>query len=285
MPIHILEVISPSFILLLHLIQTTLFMIITYPIPCSKHRKTARIYSKMTVKLANLIGCKKIMLPTVKRNGLDIDYRDIPVIINNFNRLEWLKQLIAWLEKAGMKNIFIIDNVSNYPPLLDYYETTKHTVIKLGANLGYKSVWDTKIHLWFKGLPYIYTDPDVLPLDECPLDVIEHFRNLLCNHKDITKVGFGLKIDDIPDHYIKKQEVLGWETKYWNNKIGKNLYKANIDTTFALYAPNSFGQQWGKTLRTSGKYMLRHLPWYENEDSLSIEEKNYRKATIGSSWY
>lgn len=260
-------------------------MIITYPIPFKKHRKIARLYTKSSVKIAKLIKNKKIILPLIKRNTLEIDYKDIPVIINNFNRLEWLKQLISWLEKAGMKNIYIIDNASHYQPLLDYYTNSKHTIIKLEANLGYKSIWDTKIHLWFKGLPYIYTDPDIHPTNECPLDAVEHFRQLLIEHKNITKVGFGLKIDDIPDHYTKKEDVLKREKEYWKNQITKDVYKANIDTTFALYAPNCFEQQWGKTLRTGGNHMIHHLPWYENEDQLSEEEKIYRKTTIGSSWY
>ena len=105
------------------------------------------------------------------------------------------------------------------------------------------------------------------------------------NNEGISKVGFGLKIDDIPDFYPLKSDVLKWEQPYWEKEISENVYKANIDTTFALYAPHAFGQQWGKTLRTGGKYMLRHLPWYEHPDKLSEEEKNYRSATIGSSWY
>ena len=54
------------------------------------------------------------------------DYHDIPVIINNFNRLEYLKKLIESLEIRGYRNIYIIDNLSTYPPLLQYYNTCKY---------------------------------------------------------------------------------------------------------------------------------------------------------------
>jgi hypothetical protein len=118
-------------------------------------------------------------------NAEQIDYRDNPVIINNFNRIKYLRLLITWLEKAEMKNIFILDNASTYPSLLRFYESTPHTVIRLKANIGYKAIWDTSIHLWFKGLPYIYTDPDVLPTEECPLDAIAYFQKILASNPDI----------------------------------------------------------------------------------------------------
>ena len=52
-----------------------------------------------------------------------VDYKEIPIIINNFNRLDTLQKLIASLEIRGYRNIYIIDNLSTYPPLLDYYKS------------------------------------------------------------------------------------------------------------------------------------------------------------------
>ena len=257
-------------------------MIIQYKIPFSTYRKIARTYCKIVQHIRIPFVDRKILMHL---NGDNINYRDIPVIINNYNRISYLHQLIDWLEKAEMRNIYIIDNASTYPPLLDYYRNTKHIVIQLNANIGYKALWDTSIHLWFKGLPYIYTDPDILPIDECPLDAVKFLQETLGRHKDINKVGFGLQIDDIPDFYPKKSDVLKWEIKFWNTPISENLFKADIDTTFALYRALSVKQQWGKTLRTGGKYMAKHLPWYENPDTISEEELFYRKESIGSGWY
>ena len=45
------------------------------------------------------------------------DARQIPIIINSFNRLTTLKQLISSLEQRGLTNIYILDNNSTYPPL------------------------------------------------------------------------------------------------------------------------------------------------------------------------
>lgn len=211
---------------------------------------------------------------------------DTPVIINNYNRLGWLKLQIAWLEKADVKNIYIIDNASTYPPLLDYYKQCPYIVFRLTENVGHTAFWDSHIHLWFKNRYYILTDPDVVPVAECPYNVIGYFYELLLKYQDITKVGFGLKIDDIPLHYNRRDEVIKWEEKFWTEEVEKDVYKADIDTTFALYRPNSRHQQWGTTLRTAGNYLARHLPWYEDSENPDEEEFFFRNtASHSSSWY
>jgi hypothetical protein len=232
------------------------------------------IFFRLSAKLRNL---KKRKLKS---------YRDIPVIINNFNRLNYMKQLISWLEKAGMKKVYIIDNNSTYHPLLEYYKKTKYTVFKLDKNVGHTALWDTHIFMWFKNSYYVYSDPDILPVEECPLDVVDYFLQILKQYPEFTKVGFGLKIDDIPDCYSRKQEVINWESKYWDEPVAEGLYKARTDTTFALYRPNVRNQQWDRTLRTSGIYMARHLPWYEDDNEPNNEEIFFSKAaTSVSSWY
>lgn len=257
-------------------------MIIKYYIPFSKYRKIARTYCKIAQFIKKPFAKRKML---THLNGDNIDYHDIPVIINNYNRIIHLQKLLEWLEKAGMRHIYIMDNASAYPTLLDYYRNTKYTVIQLKANIGYKAFWDTSIHTWFKGLPYIYTDPDIIPIDECPLYAVKFFQETLNKFKDINKVGFGLQIDDIPDFYPHKSDVIDWEMQFWKTPISENLYKADIDTTFALYRANSVKQQWGKTLRTGGFFLAKHLPWYENPDSISDEELFYKKNATSSVWY
>jgi len=257
-------------------------MIIHYNILFSFNRKVARICCKIN-QFVGFPFSRKLILNNINDN--EFDYRDIPVLINNYNRVFHLRNLIEWLERAGMRHIYIIDNASSYPALIDYYKNTKHNVIRLNVNIGYKALWETSIHRWFRGGPYIYTDPDVLPVSECPMEAIKFLHDTLSKHDDINKVGFGLKIDDIPDCYHKKSEVIEWEKRFWDCPVEENLYKADIDTTFALYRANSVKQQWGKTLRTGGKYMIRHLPWYEDSNFVSEEESYYARMTIGSSWY
>ena len=70
-------------------------------------------------------------VPEIKKHlwGISqIDYKDIPIVINNYNRITTLLQLINGLESRGYRNIYIIDNKSTYPPLLEYYKNCPYTV-------------------------------------------------------------------------------------------------------------------------------------------------------------
>jgi hypothetical protein len=209
-----------------------------------------------------------------------------PIIINNFNRLEYLQQQIEWLLKAGQTNLHIIDNASTYEPLLKYYKTAPATVYMLDKNVGHESFWKTHLHQRFGKYYHVYTDPDVLPDENTPTDFMFYFKSLLDKYPTIQKVGFGLKINDLPDYYSKKQEVINWESKMYNNEIEKGVYKSKIDTTFALYRPGAFLQCWETTLRTGNPYTLRHMPWYENPSQLNEETVYYvNSINAASSWY
>lgn len=99
-----------------------------------------------------------------------LNIKDVPIIINNFNRLEYLLKLINSLTSRGYNNIYIIDNASTYPPLLDYYEKTPYPVFKLKENIGYLALWKTNIFKKFKNSYYVYTDSDMEIEDFCPDD-------------------------------------------------------------------------------------------------------------------
>lgn len=211
--------------------------------------------------------------------------KDIPVIINNFNRLRCLKHLISWLENSGMTNIHIIDNASTYQPLLSFYEKCKYKVYLLGRNVGFQALWQTPIFAKFQTDFYIYTDPDILPSENCPLDTVNYFLQLLQKYPQADKVGFGLLINDLPSHYPLKDKVIKWESKFWEHPLEPEVYQAPIDTTFALYKPNVKGGSELNAIRTGGNYVARHLDWYINPDNLSEEEKYYLEySNKSSSW-
>jgi glycosyltransferase involved in cell wall biosynthesis len=212
------------------------------------------------------------------QNSKLLNPKEIPIIINNFNRLESLKLLIISLEKRGYFNLIILDNASSYPPLIQYYDQCIYKVIHLGNNFGHLAVWQADICKEYLKDYYVYTDSDVLPVEECPDNFMELFLNTLIKNPSITKVGFSLKIDDIPEHYLRKSEVLEWESQNFKNDIGSGLYLASIDTTFALYRPESKGDWNTDAIRTAFPFEARHLPWYEDEYNLSPEEIYYRKT-------
>lgn len=203
--------------------------------------------------------------------------QDIPIIINNYNRYEMLIQLIDSLESRGYHNIIILDNASSYPPLLDYYHKTDHKVIHLGGNIGYLALWKAPgVYKQFKKSFYVYTDPDVVLDNACPADFMSVFLQTLIKYPSCQKIGFGIRIDNLPDHYKDKLSVLQWEKQHWEHPYGDNLYKARIDTTFALYRPFCKGGHSAHLVfRTGFPYVIRHLPWYQDSEHLSSEDSYY----------
>ncbi|HQE12308.1 MAG TPA: hypothetical protein PLQ78_06145 [Flavipsychrobacter sp.] len=222
-------------------------------------------YKRVELRVHNIIYQSKIE-----------DAKQIPIIINNRNRLSTLKSLVDALVERGYQNIHILDNDSTYPPLLDYYKTLPFQVHYLVRNVGYMALWKTPIHKQFIKDFYVYTDSDVVPIEACPDDFMEVFRKLLQQYTDVQKVGFSLKIDDLPDAYANKQQVIEWEKKYFEKKMDDYCYEAPIDTTFALYRPGAKGKaSLLRMLRTAYPYEARHLPWYVDSNHLSEEEKYY----------
>lgn len=211
-------------------------------------------------------------------NPYKIDCRNIPIIINNRNRITYLKKLVESLEKRGYRNIHIIDNNSDYPPLLDYYNTTQHKIHKLGKNTGYCALWNSGLFdKLFKNEFYVYTDSDMELTDDCPDDFMNFMLFNFWRHQKIDKIGLSLKIDDLPDHYNKKMHVVEFESRYWKTKYDKNLYLADVDTTFALYRPGKYGPAgFIKGYRLKPPFAIRHLPWYENSNQPDDEDEYYR---------
>lgn len=214
-----------------------------------------------------------------------LDFKCVPIVINNFNRLSMLKYLLDFLTSRDYRNIFIIDNNSTYPALLKYYDELRVKVFRLGDNIGCYSLWQTSLWRTFSNQYYVFTDPDLIPTHECPDDFIEIFFEVLQRYPMIGKVGFGLKIDDIPDHFQFKQDVLSHEDQFWKKEVGRNLYLAPIDTTFALYRPGCGGGYWVPSIRTGPPYVARHLPWYLDLNNMDEENRFYlRQRTVGTHW-
>lgn len=220
-------------------------------------------------------------VPEIKKHfwGISqIDYKDIPIVINNYNRITTLLQLINGLESRGYRNIYIIDNKSTYPPLLEYYKNCPYTVYMLNRNVGHLSIWETGIYKQFTDSYFAYTDSDLEIHPDCPNDFMEVFVSLLEKYPKALKVGFSLCIDDLPDHYIHKEQVKEWESQFWKKEIEPNIFKAPIDTTFAVYKPYFKGEIIDIKhlyLRTGYPYSMRHTPWYLDNNNLSEEETYY----------
>ena len=228
---------------------------------------------------------KKIFLEeTIEENpnrfSLDIeddDYKSIPIFINARDRLECLRQQIDWLWEHEYHNIYILDNDSTYPPLLDYYKeiNSRINVLYLKKNLGYKALWKSGIlNVLDIQTPYVYTDPDVVPIEECPADILKIMLHTIKKYPYIIKVGFGLVTSDIT--IDGRDAMIAREREFTKTKLTADMYFGSIDTTFALYR-NVRHYNAYESLRLTGNCMARHLPWYMDYKQLTEDEEYYAK--------
>lgn len=246
---------------------------------------------KATIRQAYRFGIRKINTRHVQKftrthltatRPLTLPYRDVPIFINNFNRLACLRQLIDWLNTHGYRRVFVIDNASSYPPLLSYYESlekTGVTVIRLGKNAGPFSLWSHNIlKMTSVTSEFVYTDSDVVPSSCCPGTVVQQFQALLNAYPDVLKVGLGLRLDTIPEHYEFRAEALRWEAQFWRNPAARGLMFGPVDTTFALYRPNGKHALEDHNLRTTYPYLGEHLGWYVNSADPNEEDRFYSET-------
>lgn len=215
--------------------------------------------------------------------------KHIPIVILNKDRLDPLILLVNSLRIRGYTNILIIDNKSTYQPLLDWYAGEEATgTIQVFHNTIHATLFDTgtfyRLAFELNVQPfcdivkdyYVFTDSDVIPHESIPDNFIEQMV-ALCKQYPIHKIGLGLKIDDLPisaytDH------VINIESQYWADKVSNNeyeLYKATIDTTFAIYSPNSKPIWSSNSIRMGGKFVASHMPWYYDMNNLPDDEKYY----------
>lgn len=229
-----------------------------------------------------------VLLRTAKDN-----YQQIPIIIINYNQLFYLKKLVSALLDRGYRNIVIIDNNSDYQPVQEYYKTLDSKFITLELqkdNLGHMVFFKKKklLQKYAKKGYYILTDADIVPNENLPKDFALHLINVMERHHfNVTKVGFALRIDDLPSFYPLKQKVLQWEAKYWQKPLAPELFKADIDTTFALYKPfyrkRLYENSFMKGIRVAGDFTAQHGGWYINPDDMSQEQLHYFNTTNSSS--
>lgn len=198
-----------------------------------------------------------------------------PVFIVCRDRVTPLAALLDWLASVNnCDEVYLIDQASTYPPLLAFYDDTPHTVIRTG-NIGHRVGWLSGIlRERVAGRRFIYTDPDVLPVEDCPPDALERMADLLRRRPDVPKCGFSIKIDDLAPWIADRS--IAWEERYWRNwHEAEQAYYAPIDTTFAMYNPQHAKRFRYPAYRLPPPYSIRHLPWYVTPETMDAEERYY----------
>jgi len=208
----------------------------------------------------------------------------VPIFIISFNNLTYVKSMVDQLKKYT-KNIYIVDNCSTYPPLIEYLKNIDVNVIRKNANYGHRVIYGEDIKK-IGGSRYIITDPDLLLNHNLP----DNFIEILCELSDkykANKVGFALDITNNirDDVFFQGHTIKNWEARFWSNKIPDEyftLYHAMIDTTFCLINNNYSSVN----IRVAGDFTAVHRPWLINwKSELANDElKHYQQTSICSSW-
>jgi len=198
--------------------------------------------------------------------SLQLFKKNMSIVVIGFNQYTYITKMIKQLEPYS-NDIIIIDNNSDYKPLINYYENEyKYTLLKMDKNYGHK-VYEETFIVNMLGNNYIITDPDLEFNKKLPANCIQEMVQISKEYK-AGRVGFALLIDtdDIrPELSYAGMPLKQWEGRFWMNKIKHpklDLYNAPIDTTFCLL--NTVNNIHGLSIRIGGDYICKHKPWHYN---------------------
>jgi hypothetical protein len=229
---------------------------------------------------------KLLLIPNINLSK-DLFKKNMSCIIIGFNQPTYIKKMVSQLEKYT-NDIIIIDNNSDFKPLLNYYENDyKYTLLKMKSNLGHK-VYEKSFMDKIVGDIFIITDPDLEFNKNLPTNFIENIINI-SNYFQAEKVGFAL---EYKGNNIRKdikafgKSIEEWEKQYWTASFfypDHELWSAAIDTTFCLVNKQNKGGHY----RIAGDYLCKHLPWYIGfEKDIPVDEYNhYLKNNVSTNYW
>jgi hypothetical protein len=200
----------------------------------------------------------------------------IPVFIICRDRVTCLKKLVSWLEKTKEADIYLIDNDSAYPPLGEYYEKVKHPVIRTNKNEGPDSPWHCGIVNQVNAEKYVVTDCDNVPSKECPLNLLSYLSESMDKYGNYPTIGLALRLDRIPNRNEIKDEIIWWESQFWDTKVD-DFWEARNDSNFAMYRRGGYRDCERLALRTDFPYVCDHETWMLDLNNLNEEQKYYQK--------
>jgi hypothetical protein len=200
------------------------------------------------------------------------------VIVPCFNNPTYSQSMLNQLQRLGFQRIVYVDNASTSAEMLCWLRQVgrQATVIVLKENLGPRHVAMDLTSIALLPRHFCITDPDLLFNPDLPPDFVAQLAALTEREK-IGKAGFALDISDraaMREEYFRIGKgdfrIWEWEQKYWDHPIaplpaGDPVYRAAIDTTFALYDRKYFTPDaFIAAVRVAGRFTARHLPWYRD---------------------
>ncbi len=218
----------------------------------------------------------------------------IPIIIICYNNHEYVENTIQQIQKINpeyVKDIIILNNASTRLETKEYIKQTNHKVINNKFNKGpWISIYNNQ-EIYYD-LPdfFVLTDPDLGFNPNLPSDFIEQMVELSQKFR-CNKLGFAIDLSDYDkmfdtQNYFEGKSIYEWEIQFWKDRIPHpkyELYKAAIDTTFAVHNKNGPERS---EIRIGGDFTCKHLPWYVDNPLFSlfdVYDLNVLQTTVLSS--
>jgi len=219
----------------------------------------------------------------------------MPIFIISHNRLTVLKRCIASIRNCfdpRYYEIVVHDNVSTYQPLIDFLKEADFKVYWNDSNElddVAKSVENYFLTTENKCQYYAVTDPDIeFDSEITRADTLLFYRHLLDNVPTITSAGPELRVDDIPDHYPLKEELLQrHRVGHANDKFMNVVWQSEtvacafrkLDTTFGVYRRSFRFKRLSDALLCHGRHNARHLDWYLDPNNMPEDDLLYMQNT------
>src|SRR5262245_34694899 len=179
--------------------------------------------------------------------------KEIPIVIPCFNNPTYVRSMLTQLRALRKTNFILVDGHSTYPAMLELLrqERSDVRIVRLRRNHG--PHFFCRNWLFYVRLPGIFcvTDPDLRFNAQMPIDFLEVLEDATETFS-VGKAGLALDISrkeemrtDLIAHAGKIYNIWEWESRFWKEQIsmtayGDPIYRATIDTTFALYNKKFF---------------------------------------------
>ena len=225
-----------------------------------------------------------------------------PVFVNSFEQLTYLRDTVDWFHGNGFRHITVLEQGSLFAPLTAYFASpdfgSRAGLRPLGKNIGPRRAVRKSSAIAGAGNPFIFTDPDLeLPTPIAPDFLTRMF--LLGRRYQVAKIGLALDISDVEKINLgarvgARHTIRSYYRRFFRNKLERNVWGTNTDTTFFLHVPHAHLPDFGilssqpriSGVRVGGPgFVAGHRPWYFDNGMTAEEEAHYRGRTSIASTY
>ncbi len=211
----------------------------------------------------------------------------IPIFIISYNQPFYLRNMLSQLSRlqVAASEITVLDNASSNPQLMEYLEELQLIgirVVRLERNFGPHEIFTPEAGVDWPDV-FALTDPDLEFNPSMPTTFREDLLAIACACR-IWKCGLALSLKDsdqfLEGAYVRGMPIADWESQFWRNRVevqgevaelltraDAEVFRAEVDTTFALYRRDYPKTSFLQSVRVSGNYCARHLPWYRSQSA------------------